>query len=83
MPERATYLHYNLILQMPIEHQERFFLQAPELWRGVVPSGQLHLQVIGEENWEGAAVRNYSGKAFHPRWTIDHTITSRELHRKK
>jgi hypothetical protein len=60
-----------------------FFLEAPGIWRTVVPSGQFDLQVIGEGTWEGAAVRTYSGKTFHPRWTIDNTITSTELQEEK
>ena len=82
VPERATYLHYNTIWAVPIQHQEEFFLKAPGIWRKVVPSGQFDLQVIGEETGEAAAARSYSGKTFHPRWTIDHTITSSELRRK-
>ncbi len=83
VPEMATYLHYNMIWNVPIEQQEKFFLEAPEIWRDVVPSGQFHLQVIGEESGEAVAARIYSGKTFHPRWTIDNTITSTELRRKK
>lgn len=70
VPEMATYLHYNIIWNVPIYQQEKFFLEAPEIWRDVVPSGQLHLQVIGEEAGEAVAARTYSGKTFHPRWTI-------------
>jgi hypothetical protein len=83
VPEQASYLHYNLILNVPIQHQERFFLEAPGLWREVVPSGQFDVHVIGEEPGESAAVRKYCGKTFHPRWTIDNTITSSQLRRKK
>jgi hypothetical protein len=83
IPERASFLHYNMLWEVPIAYQENFFLEAPRIWREVVPSGQLHLQVIGEGAGESAAVRAYSGKTFHPRWTIDHTITSKELRRKK
>jgi hypothetical protein len=82
IPERATFLHYNMLLDVPVQHQEKFFLHAPGIWRQVVPSGELHLTVIGEGEGEAAAVRSYSGKTFHPRWTIDHTITSSELRRK-
>jgi hypothetical protein len=67
VPERATYLHYNTIWAVPIQHQEKFFLKAPGIWRKLVPSGQFDLQVIGEETGESAAVRSYSGKTFHPR----------------
>ena len=73
---------YNMIWDVPIQHQEKFFLDAPGIWRKVVPSGQFDLQVIGEGAGEAAAVRTYSGKTFHPRWTIDNTITSTELRRK-
>ncbi len=83
VPEMATYFHYNVILSVPIDQQEKFFLEAPEIWRAVVPSGQFHLQVIGEEAGEAVAARIYCGKTFHPRWTIDNTITSTELRRKK
>jgi hypothetical protein len=83
VPERAGYLHYNMIWDVPVRHQEQFYLEAPRIWRTVVPSGQFDLQVIGEETGEAAAVRRYSGKTFHPRWTIDNTITSTELRRKK
>jgi hypothetical protein len=83
VPEMATYLHYNMIWSVPVEQQEKFFLEAPNIWRDVVPSGQFHLQVIGEEDGEAVAARIYSGKSFHPRWTIDNTITSTELRRKK
>jgi hypothetical protein len=82
VPERATYLHYNMLWHVPVHHQEKFFGHAPGIWRQVVPSGQFDLQVIGEEAGEAAAVRTYSGKTFHPRWTIDHFITSSELRRK-
>lgn len=82
VPERASFLHYNMLWDVPVHHQERFYLEAPGIWRTVVPSGQFDLQVIGEGAWEGAAVRTYSGKTFHPRWTIDNTITSTELRRK-
>jgi hypothetical protein len=68
---------------VPVEHHEKFFIEAPEIWRAVVPSGQFDVQVIGEETGEAAAVRTYSSKTFSPRWTIDHTITSAELRRKK
>jgi hypothetical protein len=83
VPEMATYLHYNMLWDVPLEHQEKFFIEAPGIWRDVVPSGQFHLQVIGEEAGEAAAARTYSGKTFHPRWTIDNTIASTELRRKK
>jgi len=83
VPERATYLHYNMIWDVPIRHQEQFFLEAPDIWRQVVPSGQFHLQVIGEGVGEDVAARIYSGDTFHPRWTIDNTIMSAELRRKK
>jgi len=83
VPEMATYLHYNMVWSVPIEQQEQFFLEASEIWQDVVPSGQFHLQVIGEGDGEAVATRIYSGKAFHPRWTIDGTITSTELRRKK
>lgn len=83
VPERATFLHYNMLWEVPVYHQEAFFLEAPGIWRTVVPSGKFDLQVIGEETGEGAAVRTYSGKTFHPRWTIDNTITSAGLRRKK
>jgi hypothetical protein len=83
VPEQASFLHYNMLLYVPIHHQQKFFLEAPGIWRTVVPSGEFDLQVIGEGAWEGAAVRTYSGKTFHPRWTIDNTITSTELRRKK
>lgn len=83
VPEHATYLHYNMLWDVPIEHQEKFFIAAPDIWRSVVPSGQFDVQVIGEGAGEAASVRMYSGKTFHPRWTIDHTITSTEVRRKK
>jgi hypothetical protein len=83
VPEQATFLHYNMIWTVPIPHQERFFLDAPDIWRQVVPSGQFNLQVIGEDAGEAAAVRTYTGKTFHPRWTPDNTITSGELRRKR
>ena len=83
VPEMATYLHYNMIWNVPIEQQEKFFLEAPKIWRDVVPSGEFHLQVIGGSDEEAVAARIYSGKTFHPRWTIDNTITSAELRRKK
>jgi hypothetical protein len=82
VPEQATFHHYNMIWDVPIQHQERFFLNAPDIWREVVPSGQFYLQVIGEEAGEAVAPRIYSGKTFHPRWTIDNTITSAGLRRK-
>jgi len=82
VPEQATYLHYNMIWNVPIQHQEKFYLDAPDIWRSVIPPGQFHLQVIGEEDGEATAVRNYTGKTFNPRWTIDNTITSTELRRK-
>jgi hypothetical protein len=82
VPERATFLHYNMLWDVPIQHQERFFGEAPTIWRNVVPSGQFHLDVIGERFGEPAAVRTYTGKTFHPRWTIDNTITSMEVRRK-
>ena len=83
IPEHATYLHYNMIWHVPVEQQERFFLQAPDIWRGVVPSGRLNLQVIGEGAGEAAAVRSYSAKTFHPVWTPNNMIVSTELRRKK
>ena len=83
VPERATFLHYNSLWEVPVQYQEKFFQEAPGIWRTVVPSGQFDLQVIGEEVGEGAAVRTYSGKTFHPRWTIDNTITSTELRGRK
>jgi len=83
VPELATFIHYNMLWEMPITHQKDFFLNAPEIWRDVVPSGQFDVQVIGEGAGEAAAVRMYSVKAFHPRWTIDNTITSTEVRRKK
>jgi len=83
VPEIATYLHYNMVWDVPIEHQEKFFFTAPDIWRATVPSGQFHLQVVGEGAGEAAAVRFYSGKTFNPRWTVDGTITSTELRRKK
>jgi hypothetical protein len=82
VPERAAYIHYNMIWNVPIPYQEQFLRDAPGIWRQVVPSGQFHLQVIGEEIGEDVATRIYSGKTFHPRWTIDNTITSTELRRK-
>lgn len=29
VPEMATYLHYNMIWNVPIDQQEKFFLEAP------------------------------------------------------
>jgi hypothetical protein len=83
VPERASYLHYNMVWDVPVQHQQNFFVEAPGIWRKVVPSGQFDLHVIGEETGEAAAVRSYSGKTFHPRWTIDNTITSSQLRRKQ
>jgi hypothetical protein len=83
VPERATFLHYNMLWDVSIQYQERFFLEAPKIWRDVVPSGQFHLDVIGERAGEPAAVRTYTGKTFHPRWTIDNMVTSTELRRKR
>jgi hypothetical protein len=83
VPERATFLHYNMLWDVSIQYQERFFLEAPNIWRDVVPSGQFHLDVIGEMAGEAAAVRAYTGKTFHPRWTIDNMVTSTELRRKR
>ena len=71
VPERASFLHYNMLWDVPVHHQEKFFLEAPGIWRQVVPSGQLDLHVVGEGIGEPAAVRTYTGKTFHPRWTID------------
>ncbi len=82
VPEMATYLHYNMVWNVPVEYQEQFYVAAPDIWREVVPSGQFHLQVIGQEVGEAAATRTYSGKTFHPRWTLDNTITSTEVRRK-
>ena len=82
VPEFAAYLHYNVLIEVPLIHQETFLIYAPEIWRQVVPSGQFHVQVIGEGAGETAAVRIYSAKTFHPRWTIDNTIRSSELRRK-
>jgi len=79
VPERATFLHYNSLWDVPIEHQERFFVEAPGIWREVMPSGDFHLQVIGEGVGEDVASRIYCGKTFHPRWTIDNTILSADL----
>jgi len=72
-----------MIWDVPIVHQEKFFLEAPGLWREMVPSGQFHLQVIGDEPGEDLAARIYSGKTFHPRWPPDNTIISTELRKKK
>jgi hypothetical protein len=83
VPEQARYLHYNMLWDVPIVLQKQFFLEAPGIWREMVPSGQFHLQVIGDEPGEDLAARIYSGKTFHPRWTIDNTIISTELRRKK
>ncbi len=83
VPEQATFLHYNTIWDVPVHLQERFFLEAPGIWRKVVPSGQFFVQVIGEEEGETIATRIYSGKTFHPRWTIDHTILSTEFRQKR
>jgi hypothetical protein len=82
VPEMATYLHYNMLWHVPIEHQEKFFVEAPGIWRDIVPSGQFFMQVIGEGASEATATRMYTGKTFHPRWTIDNTITSTEVRRK-
>jgi hypothetical protein len=83
VPERAKFLHYNSVWDVPIEHHLKFFLEAPTIWRGIVPSGQFHLQVIGEQLGEEHAPRIYSGRTFHPRWTIDGLVTSSELRRRK
>lgn len=83
VPERASFLHYNLVLDVPVQHQETFFVEAPGIWKKVVPSGQFDLHVVGEGDGEAAAVRSYTGKTFHPRWTIDNTITSSQLRRKQ
>jgi hypothetical protein len=82
VPEQARYLHYNMLWDVPIVQQKKFFLEAPGLWREMVPSGQFHLQVIGDEPGEDLAARIYSGKTFHPRWTIDNTIISTEFRKK-
>lgn len=83
VPEQATFLHYNMVWDVPTQHQEQFFLNAPKIWREMVPYGRFHLQVIGEEQRDAAAVRWYTGKTFHPRWTLDNVVTSTELRRKK
>jgi hypothetical protein len=41
------------------------------------------VHVIGEGEREPAAVRSYTGKTFNPTWTINHTILSSELRRKR
>ncbi|HWC99826.1 MAG TPA: hypothetical protein VG456_23860 [Candidatus Sulfopaludibacter sp.] len=81
VPEHAKFLHYNMLFDVPIMHQEAFFVHASEIWRQVIPSGQFDVQVIGDGAGEAAAVRMYSAKTFHPRWTIDNIITSTELRR--
>jgi hypothetical protein len=82
VPEMATFLHYNMIWDVVEGQQEKFFLSAPEVWRDIVPSGQFHLEVIGDEKSDHTATRLYSAKTFSPRWTIDGTVTSMELRRK-
>jgi hypothetical protein len=83
IPECATFLHYNILFDVPIEHHERFWFEAPRVWKGVIPSGDLHLQVISDDALEHLIVRMYSAKTFHPDWTIEHLVSSRELRRKR
>lgn len=83
VPEHATYLHYNVLLDVPAQHHERLWFDGPRLWREVVPTGQLHIQVIAESERDVCAVRMYSSKTFHPDWTIENTVTSMEFQRKK
>jgi hypothetical protein len=83
VPECAQFLHFNVVFNVPITHQERFWFKAPRVWKDVVPSGDLHLQVIGDEDVEHLKVRMYSAKTFHPGWTIEHLVSSTELRRKR
>ncbi len=82
VPERATYLHYNVLFEVPVEHHERFWFDAPKIWEKVVPTGQLHLQVIGDTDKDNYDVRNYFAKAFHPDWSFENLISSAELRRR-
>jgi hypothetical protein len=82
VPERARFLHYNVLFDVPIELHERFWYEAPRIWKKVVPAGQLHIQVIGDTDKDRYGVRNYSvKKAFHPDWSIENLISSAELRR--
>jgi hypothetical protein len=83
VPEQASYLHYNMLWDVPLEHHEAFYREAPGIWRGMIPAGQFHIQRIGDDPGEGIATRLYSAKTFHPRWTVENTIMSRELRGKK
>lgn len=82
VPEHATYLHYNILFDVPIEHHERFWFDAPQIWQKIVPSGDLYLQVIGDTDTDYYDVRNYFTKAFHPDWSIGKLVSSFELRRR-
>ena len=83
VPEQARFLHFNMIWSLPPDHRSKFFIEAPAIWRNMVSSGQFHVQVIGDGKGEADAARTYSGKTFHPRWTIDNLLSSTELRRRK
>jgi hypothetical protein len=83
IPERATYLHYNLLFAIQAQLHEPFWDEAPRIWKRVVPSGTLHVEVIGETARDFQCVTAYPAKAFHPDWTIEHMVTSMELRRHK
>jgi len=81
VPERATYLHYNLLFDVPAQLHELFWYEAPRIWRQVVPPGDLYMDVIGDTALDLRGVTAYPAKAFHPVWTIDNMVTSEELRR--
>lgn len=77
VPELATYLHYNILWEMPAEYGDAFAKKAPKIWRTLVPAGDLHIQNIDQATKYNLA--SYVTKAFNPVWTINNIITSQEF----
>jgi len=82
VPERATFLHFNMLWQVPSQYCDQFVLEGPVIWRKIVPSGELYVRSLGSTPEDRVRVAAYCTKAFHPRWTLDNLVTSSEVRRK-
>jgi hypothetical protein len=83
IPERATFLHYNMLWAVPPDSLWSFFETAETTWEHVMPKGSFHRQLILPTAEDHERVAGYITKAFHSRWSVDNLVLSQEFHLKQ
>jgi hypothetical protein len=75
-PERATYIHYNLVGRIPPEYLDQYLDISAGVWEKLVPRGDFRAQSVVPTEKDYARIAGYITKAFSPTTTIDRAILS-------